>query len=158
MLACNLLLWSKPTSSNTHSFANSDTLPLIHEIWRISTKVLASAMKMLIGLGSCSSQHDRTQRDLLPSAEVLVCEHTIQKQTNLKIKKIWRWYITYALHLSLSCHRLEFRHAVSKRCVSTIAHYPSQDHHKHTHRTCKTLISPVPSCGYQVWTSHQKNG
>jgi hypothetical protein len=63
--------------SNSHSFANSDTVPLIHETRRISTKVLASAMKMLIGLGSCSSQHDRTQRDLLPSAEVFVHERTI---------------------------------------------------------------------------------
>jgi len=63
--------------SNSHSFANSDTVPLIHETRRISTKVLASAMKMLIGLGSCSSQHDRTQRDLLPSAEVFVHERTL---------------------------------------------------------------------------------
>jgi len=75
-----------------HSFANSDTLSLIHETRCaetrcISTKVLASAMKMLIGPGSCSGQHDRTQRDLLPSAEVLVCERTIQNQANLKIQK-----------------------------------------------------------------------
>ena len=79
---------ASPRLSNTHSLANSDTLPLMYETRCISTKVLASAMKMLIGLGSCSSQQDRTQRDLLPSAEVLVCEHTIQKLANLKILKI----------------------------------------------------------------------
>lgn len=34
------------------------------------------------------SQHDRTQRDLLPSAEVLVCERTIQNRQILKYEKL----------------------------------------------------------------------
>jgi hypothetical protein len=69
---------ASPRLSIAHSFANYDTLPLIHETHCIATKVLASAIKMLIGLGSCSGQHDRPQRDPLPSAEVFVCERAIQ--------------------------------------------------------------------------------
>ena len=60
---------ASPLLSNTRSFVNCDSLTQMYEkTRRISMKVLYSAMKMLIGLGSCSIQHDRTQIVLLPSA------------------------------------------------------------------------------------------
>jgi hypothetical protein len=110
---------ASPRLSNTHSFANSDNLPLIHETRCISKKVLANAMKMLIRLGSCSSQHDRMQRDPLPSAEVLVCERTIQKQANLKIQKIAT--IMYHIHIPFVSVLSSFR--IPSCCQQTMCLY-----------------------------------
>jgi hypothetical protein len=146
---------ASPGLSNAHSFANSDSLTLIHETRCISTKVACECHEN----GSWARFLFKLARSLTtrPTAFCRSARvRTIHRQANLNNKKTCD---DDTFHLSLSCHRLEFRHAGSKKCVSTFSHYPiTKSPLTHT----KNMQEPnQPGTGYgcQVWSMiYQKNG